>query len=258
MGGGTLTCTVKIFLAEGLSPRGRGNLNLAPHIVQADGSIPAWAGEPDIIPNRFYVWPVYPRVGGGTTRRLRTNTCIFGLSPRGRGNLGTTNHAIHGRRSIPAWAGEPLLFHAPPSACGVYPRVGGGTLNTHLGLSGEEGLSPRGRGNPGVHLANRVRVGSIPAWAGEPAGCPSPSLRCGVYPRVGGGTRKELVLIPTAIGLSPRGRGNRELLNHVDALNRSIPAWAGEPAAAALVCQGIGVYPRVGGGTSISGGGASC
>ena len=70
-------------------------------------SFPACAGEPEysgllIVPER-----VYPRVGEGTETVTLSVHCDHGLSPRGRGNQ--LVRAIHnlGRRSIPAWAGEP-------------------------------------------------------------------------------------------------------------------------------------------------------
>ena len=53
-------------------------------------------------------------------------------------------------------------------------------------------------------------------------------------------------------GLSPRGRGNRDVEFLGQALQRSIPAWAGEPVAV-LGKGDVGqVYPRVGGGTAFS------
>ena len=56
---------------------------------------------------------VYPRVGGGTT-------------------LASDLHAARLlERSIPAWAGEPIVYESavmPLRVCWVYPRVGGGTF----------------------------------------------------------------------------------------------------------------------------------
>ena len=68
---------------------------------------------------------------------------------------------------------------------------------------------PPVRGNPGLGVSSIITEGSIPAWAGEPA----------------------LAQAEQDIddGLSPRGRGNREVLFEVVTKVRSIPAWAGEP-----------------------------
>ena len=72
-------------------------------------------------------------------------------------------------------------------------------------------------------------MGSIPAWAGEPAAAVRGQTAMSVYPRVGGGTVFQ-------------GRP-------CDVLGRSIPAWAGEPSQRSRRRPGTRVYPRVGGGT---------
>ena len=50
----------------------------------------------------------------------------------------------------------------------VYPRVCGGTVAMYPDAGVEKGLSPRVRGNPLYWLLSVLRVGSIPACAGEP------------------------------------------------------------------------------------------
>ena len=55
----------------------------------------------------------------------------------------------HYRRSIPAWAGEPLTRIGALFLNGVYPRVGGGTTLPKTAVIASTGLSPRGRGNHG-------------------------------------------------------------------------------------------------------------
>ena len=128
--------------------------------------------------------------------------------------------------------------------------MGGGTAGGPGGVRGDGGLSPRGRGNQLFHLAPGPCDGSIPAWAGEPV---SPRTSCSplaVYPRVGGGTSRMDRMRRHDDGLSPRGRGNRVRRPDRMAGNRSIPAWAGEPAVAPCTAPMPRVYPRVGGGTS--------
>ncbi len=188
-------------------------------------------------------------MGGGTRSAWLRRSRFPGLSPRGRGNLPLCLAPPGGRRSIPAWAGEPLRIYERLSADEVYPRVGGGTAQCAASRPTTGGLSPRGRGNQG-YTARRPRcTRSIPAWAGEPG----PSMvRWGhptVYPRVGGGTDCALTPLPLVPGLSPRGRGNHIALSCVEAVYRSIPAWAGEPRRPPAGCPSAPVYPRVGGGT---------
>ncbi len=111
------------------------------------------------------------------------------------------------------------------------------------------GLSPRGRGNLAINQLPDRPGGSIPAWAGEPAGNRYRDTRCRVYPRVGGGTGTARRDLRPGGGLSPRGRGNQGLNHCLYLLRGSIPAWAGEPAATQTPPGLIPVYPRVGGGT---------
>ena len=153
--------------------------------------------------------------------------------------------------SIPACAGEPVSRPVAPPAHRVYPRVCGGTPVRELSLFRRYGLSPRVRGN---HVSRRSpgrSLGSIPACAGEPsatAGCPG---RWKVYPRVCGGTRPPPPCVHFIAGLSPRVRGNRPHQDEVRGAPGSIPACAGEPAAARRVSTSSRVYPRVCGGTEV-------
>ena len=132
-------------------------------------------------------------------------------------------------RSIPACAGEPSRSSAPCKQSRVYPRVCGGTMLRQPRSVLPKGLSPRVRGNPGLHLELVHCSGSIPACAGEPIPFFPDSAIVPVYPRVCGGT-----LDPLA---EPRLH------------RRSIPACAGEPLPTPWSSRTSAVYPRVCGGT---------
>ncbi len=111
------------------------------------------------------------------------------------------------------------------------------------------GLSPRVRGNPAGRRPEKGPRRSIPACAGEPPLTGAPPWCRAVYPRVCGGTCSSLVHTSAGLGLSPRVRGNPGGLDlHEDGV-RSIPACAGEPAAATGRSRSAAVYPRVCGGT---------
>ena len=167
---------------------------------------------------------------GGGTRKVRFALALQkGLSPRGRGNHRQPDSDPPRKRSIPAWAGEPVARYSGDGFNTVYPRVGGGTMNTLNNQVAQTGLSPRGRGNPPGSAGAAAAGGSIPAWAGEPAAGAAPTASGGVYPRVGGGTTSTRRTWPTRSGLSPRGRGNPLTLNNPNGDRGSIPAWAGEP-----------------------------
>ena len=249
VGGGTLEGLVGTITRSGLSPRGRGNLLHGGHVPSCVGSIPAWAGEPVSSGKQGLDGRVYPRVGGGTLAPLDVLLHRDGLSPRGRGNRGTQTTVVNPQRSIPAWAGEPYRtfpHHQPQT---IYPRVGGGTAGAGADSPPPGGLSPRGRGNPLQEPRCRDRIGSIPAWAGEPEGLQPSHAQTRVYPRVGGGTAAMETTTEPWSGLSPRGRGNRSRGSPTKDPRRSIPAWAGEPGHWPAGQPMWTVYPRVGGGT---------
>ena len=71
--------------------------------------------------------------------------------------------------------------------------------------------------------------GSIPACAGEPSAASGMVAPPRVYPRVCGGTVRELLPAVPLRGLSPRVRGNPLRFALPGASIRSIPACAGEP-----------------------------
>ena len=73
-----------------------------------------------------------------------------------------------------------------------------------------------------------------------------------VYPRVGGGNGRHVVNYVTKYGLSPRGRGKRIQEGSIEAIPRSIPAWAGETARYEAGQAHPAVYPRVGGGNGFT------
>ena len=148
-------------------------------------------------------------MGGGTRRHSPQWPRGRGLSPRGRGNPGLSHHVPQGRRSIPAWAGEPIPQEDGAWSIGVYPRVGGGTPTSPDKIDTDAGLSPRGRGNLCTSVSIEDHMRSIPAWAGEPAQLSSRTPFQRVYPRVGGGTGARWSWRVASTGLSPRGRGNR-------------------------------------------------
>ena len=106
-----------------------------------------------------------PGTAGPLAIRHFTNP---GLSPRSRGQPGLLSHSPGHGRIIPAPAGEPCSWRTLWRDDPVYPRVGGGTVQTVLDDEFGAGLSPRGRGNRRAYGIGSVPNGSIPAWAGEP------------------------------------------------------------------------------------------
>ena len=208
-GGGTELLRVNDLIAEGLSPRGRGNHlpSAALVIVLTLGSIPARAGEPAMVIG-MVASPVgvYPRAGGGT---LQSSACCA-LS-------------VHG--SIPARAGEP---GSPTFDPDLDPRAGRGNHPDRPVVKGR--VYPRaGGGTTSPASKHRwPRLGSIPARAGEPRSRTPPDH----------GSMRGRAGVP-GVGLSPRGRGNRYLPGaRPSRIQGSIPARAGEPPSAP--CRTLG------------------
>ena len=247
--GGTGDLWRRSQLAEGLSPRLRGNHRIPASTHPGQRSIPAPAGEPRLPALCDYSWGVYPRACGGTPPRHRGSRRLPGLSPRLRGNPLHRERRADRRRSIPAPAGEPLPGPGVQGHVQVYPRACGGTTLLNMGGEFRTGLSPRLRGNLLTPSLKAKYLGSIPAPAGEPAGPPSALTGCWVYPRACGGTTCAACSRKSWKGLSPRLRGNLLNAHHARQVRRSIPAPAGEPG---VLCRFgvIGkVYPRACGGT---------
>ena len=144
--------------------------------MDSAGSIPAWAGEPPSREPCARINEVYPRVGGGTGYPNPNEHSPDGLSPRGRGNRSPMGLLSRSYGSIPAWAGEPQSASQYPHNREVYPRVGGGTGTVAPSWASVFGLSPRGRGNLMTDFGGSLKVGSIPAWAGEPCVNPGGSF----------------------------------------------------------------------------------
>ena len=84
--GGTVYSIDKPESMSGLSPRVRGNREIRVHAAGETRSIPAGAGEPELLDLPRAPTEVYPRGCGGTQARQFLLSPHGGLSPRVRGN----------------------------------------------------------------------------------------------------------------------------------------------------------------------------
>ena len=130
----------------------------------------------------------YPRVCGGTQAGHIAVADMSGLSPRVRGNPLELPALKPRARTIPACAGEPILFSLPMIVIKDYPRVCGGTRHRSCINSLLHGLSPRVRGNLLALRIEAVYCRTIPACAGEPISQRYDPGGKKDYPRVCGGT----------------------------------------------------------------------
>ena len=110
VGGGNSKLVNAARRCYGLSPRGRGKLIHTPASRTSQRSIPAWAGETELMRAMYTTRGVYPRVGGGNASVCYENVAQSGLSPRGRGKRAGISDGRLQVGSIPAWAGE-TAFH---------------------------------------------------------------------------------------------------------------------------------------------------
>ena len=126
----------------------RGNHILPRRALNVAGSIPACAGETELL-NRW-------------------SEADSGLSPRVRGNPFRPNSCTNAVRSIPACAGKPRGGTAVKISGPVYPRVCGETVAATTMDVPAIGLSPRVRGNQCWWCSQEAVLRSIPACAGKP------------------------------------------------------------------------------------------
>ena len=252
MCGGASTGRSFFTAGRGRSPRVRGSRLGRAQVRAPSGSIPACAGEPNRSRPAHVVKGVDPRVCGGAVQHDQTVLSGSGRSPRVRGSLRSGSRDLRGTGSIPACAGEPPTSARCCGRIGVDPRVCGGAVAAATWRLLRGGRSPRVRGSQVGHSGLHVRIGSIPACAGEPGQGAPRGRPSGVDPRVCGGASIPTMKDTPAKGRSPRVRGS-QVLRHADAgLQGSIPACAGEPRAEPRWLGEVGVDPRVCGGAALT------
>ena len=150
---------------------------------------------------------------------------------------------------IPACAGQPCRTRHWSACSRAYPRVCGATCPPFFLDFLGHGLSPRVRGNRSMSSHSGLRVGPIPACAGQPGWADKRFERDRAYPRVCGATQHPAGRGSENRGLSPRVRGNRQVLVDQRGQVGPIPACAGQPLAGLKDEAPTRAYPRVCGAT---------
>ena len=168
--GATETCRHTIGLEPGLSPLTRGNR----HRTRSPGCrprpIPAHAGQPRHSQQNLPGAWAYPRSRGATLRLAPAFPGRPGLSPLTRGNQMHTVAICGAIGPIPAHAGQPASSSSAYSPAWAYPRSRGATAPHSQLMCTVPGLSPLTRGNLYFVVNNPLKMGPIPAHAGQPAG----------------------------------------------------------------------------------------
>ena len=207
--------------------------------------IPAPAGNSDRAPRRPARGTVHPRACGELIALFASFVGVSGSSPRLRGTPMAVATRKGGRRFIPASAGNSSAGQSPPRKPTVHPRVCGELITTEIGLSGEDGSSPRLRGTRGAADLRPALRRFIPASAGNSGARRASGAARPVHPRVCG----ELFCLarPDDLcnGSSPRLRGTHDGVGHRLVSRRFIPASAGNSRPGGARIRWETVHPRV-------------
>ena len=195
--------------AVGPSPRVRGKLLNGQLASVNQRSIPARAGETTTAARGQSVPQVHPPACGGNKAWVPSWSAVTGPSPRVRGKPQYGMHPSLSTGSIPARAGETVLFCAEVSTNRVHPRACGGNAGGPSGEAGIRGPSPRVRGKPSRVVRKRQMKRSIPARAGETSCVIAARPSSRVHPRACGGNRGGVPMSERLTGPSPRVRGKR-------------------------------------------------
>ena len=109
--GGNYRLFFRILNWTGLSPLVRGKPQRPDHRGRWPGSIPACAGETDSLNGFPFLDRVYPRLCGGNRDGKVILPAKTGLSPLVRGKRASLLKCANSSGSIPACAGETLVFN---------------------------------------------------------------------------------------------------------------------------------------------------
>ena len=219
--------TMTTFARRGSSPRVRGTGLVAFDDGFAFRFIPACAGNSATHHRTWRGRPVHPRVCGEQISRAGAASGVGGSSPRVRGTDIQDGIPEGSARFIPACAGNRCSPLSRSSATAVHPRVCGEQVQRSPILTPSGGSSPRVRGTGLLRRLGRGGLRFIPACAGNSSDSARASVVASVHPRVCGEQRGVLAVSAFFDGSSPRVRGTaRGDLAHL-ALERFIPACAG-------------------------------
>ena len=231
--------------STGSSPRVRGTLHQLEIPQLGQRFIPACAGNAFAVRRFPLRSTVHPRVCGERQTASLEFSSQIGSSPRVRGTRPAPPVGGVGGRFIPACAGNARRRRATGRRRAVHPRVCGERSKAHVAELASRGSSPRVRGTPAAefHVDDEGRF--IPACAGNACRFPSPSRYRPVHPRVCGERAEPKIFRNHWNGSSPRVRGTPEAGRLVSALQRFIPACAGNAISRRSRTTRIAVHPRV-------------
>ena len=153
--------------SQGSSPRMRGTRFRQLEVRRRPGIIPAYAGNTSLLTRFSSMSQDHPRVCGEHFIEQTDAPRIVGSSPRMRGTPFSDCGRGTGRGIIPAYAGNTDLLWSASGLFRDHPRVCGEHLMPQFFHASCAGSSPRMRGTPVLRSFRGLRMGIIPAYAGN-------------------------------------------------------------------------------------------
>ncbi len=229
----------------GSSPRTRGTRGFLLANAFCNRFIPAYAGNTVSLTGFSGGFSVHPRVRGEHNLTGYTLCAHSGSSPRTRGTRPDRLTQRRGRRFIPAYAGNTDIPPPGPWNTPVHPRVRGEHFPPVLDVTTICGSSPRTRGTHGAGKGEGIAIRFIPAYAGNTLRADRPAIDTSVHPRVRGEHVPVSAQATHLDGSSPRTRGTHAGCACFPALERFIPAYAGNTGRHPARNRLCSVHPRV-------------
>ncbi len=228
----------------GSSPLARGTVRQAVEHLIGKRFIPARAGNGVGSGRHRHQEPVHPRSRGERNPDLIAVNLNHGSSPLARGTAQPELGHRRAHRFIPARAGNGFTRRGKDGKFLVHPRSRGERSERELMLIWPDGSSPLARGTDCTVHARHVVRRFIPARAGNGRSACSLPLPRPVHPRSRGERVLGAAALPAAAGSSPLARGTGQAVNAADALDRFIPARAGNGAGFLILGVVMSVHPR--------------
>ena len=213
-------------------------------VLGPTGIIPALAGNTyDLNCCCLFSWD-HPRACGEHSEVGRGESSRMGSSPRLRGTHGFRGDHAVALGIIPALAGNTASTRSsvPPSR--DHPRACGEHIKVHPCLLRHAGSSPRLRGTPRHAQGRRVRLGIIPALAGNTVRRIQPLVLSGDHPRACGEHIADAIPGASGKGSSPRLRGTHDVVQGLPLVRGIIPALAGNTCRPAIHHHRSWDHPR--------------
>ena len=205
----------------------RGTLVQSVDAERGDGIIPAYAGNTSNTRLRVRTPRDHPRVCGEHDFDSSKFGGDLGSSPRMRGTHELFDGFGQAAGIIPAYAGNTSLLTRFSSMSQDHPRVCGEHFIEQTDAPRIVGSSPRMRGTPVLRSFRGLRMGIIPAYAGNTGRQSCRPFWRRDHPRVCGEHSQSVGQLQPWVGSSPRMRGTRVMQCDDRACGGIIPAYAG-------------------------------